>query len=100
MRRFCLVTIGLLLTLTAYSQNGLPVIRGLPSALDWKEFRRGHPFHIQTIAVSEPDASGARTLIVSEPPPRVSLDSLRTVSPLLGSPRVETQAIGVDGWVK
>ena len=66
----------------------------------WSQFRKSHPYHIQAVALSEPDPAGERTLIVSEPPPHVTLDSLRALSPLLSSPKVETQHIGFDGWVK
>jgi hypothetical protein len=70
------------------------------SLLDWKQFRSQHNFHIQTLAASAPHADGSRTLIISEPPPHVTLDHLRRLAPALGNVSVMTHTIGHGGWVK
>jgi hypothetical protein len=67
---------------------------------DWKAFRRQRPFHVQTIALSPADSRGARTLVISEPPPHVTTRSLSESEPALGPARIGTQPIGMDGWVK
>ena len=35
----------------------------------WQTFRAAHPLHTQTMALSDPDASGGRVLVIAEPPP-------------------------------
>jgi len=74
--------------------------RGLLAADDmqtvWAQFRQHHAYHIQTIAVFD-----HRYLIVSEPPPHVTLEGLTAVAPkVLNQPHVFRHAIGVDGWSK
>ena len=71
-----------------------------PTSPGWREFRRQHPYHVQGLALSEPDPSGRRTLVVAEPPPSVTPASMARVDPLLGTPSVMTTAVGTDGWVK
>ena len=78
--------------------------RKLPSetpASSYQEgFRKTFPFHIQTLAASEPSEDGSRTLIVSEPPPNISLDDiLLTVGESLQSHSVKRHSIGYGGWV-
>jgi hypothetical protein len=67
---------------------------------DWKVFRTKYKFHIQTIAVSGPHTDGSRTLIISEPPPHVTLRALEEVDPIFKNSQVLTNPIGHDGWVK
>jgi hypothetical protein len=68
---------------------------------DWRQFRAAYPYHIQAVALSGEHTDGSRTLIVSEPPPHVTLAGLRELNPtLMATPTVETQAVGYDGWVK
>lgn len=50
-----------------------------PSPSAWRAFRQQYPFHIQGIALSPPDARGSRTLVVAEPPPATTKQSLSTV---------------------
>jgi hypothetical protein len=71
-----------------------------PGAQDWRVFRERHPFHLQTIALGSPDAAGARTLIVSEPPPHVTPGGLAAIDPVLKTPAIHSHRIGTDGWVK
>jgi hypothetical protein len=67
---------------------------------DWKSFRTRYKYHIQTIAVSEPHTDGSRTLIISEPPPHVTLQGLAEIDPLFANARVYSNPVGHDGWVK
>lgn len=82
------------------------VARNEPSetAVDnlWRGYRETFPFHSQVIALSEPATDGSRTLIISEPPPHVSLgDILTTIgTDLLLNHQIKKQRIGYDGWVK
>ncbi len=56
---------------------------------------------MQTIAVSGPSPSGERTLIVSEPPPHVTLEKLVAVDAArLSRNAIKQWTIGFDGWVK
>lgn len=73
---------------------------GQSGPADWREFRQCYPYHIQTIALSNPAGSGARTLIVSEPPPGASIASIAKADPLLARPVVVKHQVGTDGWVK
>src|SRR5258708_6327924 len=66
----------------------------------WRAFRSAYPYHIQTVALSQPDAVGKRILIVSEPPPDVTMDQLMAVEPkLLSDGVIQRSIIGVDGSV-
>jgi hypothetical protein len=68
---------------------------------DWKQFRTVYPYHLQVVAVSQPDAGGYRTLIVSEPPPRLTIEDFRQISPRsLQDLSVAQHPIGVNGWVR
>lgn len=68
---------------------------------EWKAFRTFFPYHIQTIAVSQPYSNGTRMLIISEPPPHVTLASVREIQPeWFRDIHVMQQPIGYDGWVK
>lgn len=68
---------------------------------EWGDFRTAFPYHMQVVAVSEPYDDGTRTLIVSEPPPHVTLEKLKEVDPAaLATAEVKTHTIGHDGWVK
>jgi len=67
----------------------------------WQAFRRLHPFHIQAVALSREYEDGSRVLVVSEPPPHVTVEGLNGVdSALLATGRVMTHRFGHDGWVK
>jgi hypothetical protein len=74
----------------------------------WKKFRKVHPYHHQALVLSEPSKEGGRYLLVSEPPPHVTVDGLRACAPdvaaaigdLIEKIEVKKHPIGHDGWVK
>ncbi len=66
----------------------------------WRSFRIAYPYHIQCIGLTEPDSDGTRVLLIAEPPPQVTLESLRALSPSrLQHPIVKRQTVGYYGWV-
>jgi hypothetical protein len=69
-------------------------------AQDWEHFRAAFPYHIQTVALSEPDSQQHRTLIVSEPPPSITLQTVMAITPAFQSATVQETQMGVDGWVR
>lgn len=89
-----------LLLLFAISIPALSAAAQEDYASDWNAFRARYKFHIQTIAISRPHENGSRSLIISEPPPHMTLDGLLQIDPFLKNPHVMTQHIGHDGWVK
>ena len=71
------------------------------AAQDWKQFRKVYPYHLQVVAVSQPDAQGRRTLIVSEPPPQLTFENFQKVDPTsLQHVSIAQHGIGVNGWVR
>jgi len=66
-----------------------------PMESAWSEFRKEFRYHVQTIAVWD-----HKYLIVSEPPPQVTLEGLTAISPMLANPRTFKWKMGVDGWLK
>jgi hypothetical protein len=81
------------------------IARNLPSETKsetiWKQFRQTYPYHSQTLALSKAESDGSRTLIVSEPPPHLTLGNiLSSVSGVLLNHSIQKQVIGYDGWVK
>ena len=46
---------------------------------NWRQFRDRYPYHIQTIAISDPDTQGRRTLLITEPPPQITVEDLKVV---------------------
>jgi hypothetical protein len=68
---------------------------------EWQAFRNAYPYHIQTVALSRPDGLGRRLMVISEPPPRVTLKDIVSVDPVnLVSIVTARHSIGFDGWVK
>jgi hypothetical protein len=69
----------------------------------WKLFRRDYPYHIQTVGLSDPSASGQRVLIISEPPPLMIRAQYATAlgavfgSALHGA-ELKKNPVGMDGW--
>jgi hypothetical protein len=62
---------------------------------DWALFRKAYPYHGQAVALSEEYPGRSRTLIVSEPPPHVTLEGLRALSPeVFSNSVVETTKVG------
>jgi hypothetical protein len=92
MLRSKLFSVSVLLTICGFSNTA--------QADDWSRFRQQFPFHVQTIAVSQAGPDGTRTLIVSEPPPHVTLESIRALDPALGAAAVRAHPIGMDGFVR
>jgi hypothetical protein len=82
------------------------VLTGMSSATaqenpDWKRFRDAHPLHTQVIALSPPDATKTRTLIVAEPPPHVTFEAVEKLGTgFVISVNVATHKLGYDGWVR
>lgn len=71
------------------------------AAQDWKQFRQFYPYHLQVVAISQPDAEGRRTLIVSEPPPQLTIEKFRMIDPASLQHLSSAQhGIGVNGWVR
>jgi hypothetical protein len=68
----------------------------------WGKLRNvDYPYHLQTVALSPPFRSGCRALIIAEPPPAVTLDSLQAVAPaLLGRSETRRHQVGYDGWTQ
>lgn len=80
---------------------GPTVAQELSADSVWKEFRRSYPYHVQCVALTEPDSVGRRVMIVAEPPPHVTFNSLIAVAPsVLAHPVPRRQRIGFDGWVE
>jgi hypothetical protein len=76
-------------------------VQAQSSEEEWRAFRKAFPYHIQTIAVSRPYSNGMRTLIISEPPPHVSLNKVKQLKPgWIRSLRVMKYTIGYEGFVK
>lgn len=67
----------------------------------WQHFRVDHPYHIQVVALSAPNNEGHRLLVISEPPPHVTVAALQAIDPqVFGELMVGTNPIGEDGWVR
>src|SRR5215469_2950373 len=68
---------------------------------EWEKFRIAYPYHIQVVALSGPDGAGRRLLIVSEPPPSVTLQDIVSLDPEnFAEIATMRHGIGFDGWVK
>jgi hypothetical protein len=71
------------------------------SKIVWRDFREAYPYHIQTLALTDVDSEGRRILIISEPPPGITIARLKNVSPAaLQDMAVLKHGIGYDGWVE
>jgi hypothetical protein len=81
------------LTLLALLPQSVP-------AQEWERFREAYRYHIQAIALSPRHQDGSRTLIISEPPPFVSLADITGLDPVLQSADTRKLRLGVDGWVQ
>jgi hypothetical protein len=67
----------------------------------WEAFRSAYPYHIQVVSVSKPSSSGNRLLVISEPPPSITVHDIQAVDPVsLSSLSIGQHGIGYDGWVK
>lgn len=94
----------LLPEVSPFARSPLPVAAcaGLAGDLDSaaRAFRRSHPLHHQSVALGPPDARGCTPLLVSEPPPEVTIEGLAQI---VGNSARDWKkirhGIGVDGWV-
>jgi hypothetical protein len=67
----------------------------------WTAFRQAYPYHIQAVAVSQPNSDGNRLLILSEPPPGIKPSDIYAIDPKsFGEMSLPRQRIGFDGWVQ
>jgi hypothetical protein len=69
----------------------------------WKVFRQTHPYHVQTVGLSDASRSGERVLIISEPPPLIRrsqyTSALRVVfGAALQNVELKKNPVGIDGW--
>jgi hypothetical protein len=65
----------------------------------WKTFRSNHPYHIQVIGLSEPQPNLHRLLLVSEPPPQVTMADFKAIDEnILTRTTIASHTIGYDGW--
>ena len=76
------------------------VAQDQPGTSVWQSFRQKYPYHAQFISMSPQAADGSRILIVAEPPPHVTIESFKSLSPVLRDAVVMKHPIGHDGWVK
>jgi hypothetical protein len=72
------------------------------AAAIWTKLRQvDYPYHLQTVALSPRFRSGCRALIIAEPPPAITLQSLQAVAPqLLATSETLQHQIGYDGWTR
>jgi hypothetical protein len=49
----------------------------------WKAFRDQYPYHVQVVGLSAAASDGHRLLLISEPPPHVTVDGVRALDPRL-----------------
>lgn len=75
-------------------------VDGVNAPADWRSFRKLHPYHIQQIAVGSPRSDGSRSVLITEPPPRVCLSDIQGLSAKLARARTVRWRMGFDGWVQ
>jgi hypothetical protein len=97
--------IAILLILTAALHVSTAAHAALGDNGLWDSFRERYPFHVQVVGISDPDTSGERILIISEPPPTLPRGQFReTLHSIFGDALVRAelrrQPIGYDGWVE
>jgi hypothetical protein len=83
----------------------IPAIADDRSESIWRNFRKIHPLHLQTIGLTDPSASGDRILVISEPPPLLPRATFKTAleavfGSALKSAELKRNQIGLDGWVE
>ena len=77
----------------------LPAQTNSPSI--WKQFRDTYPYHSQAVALSDDSGDGSKTLIISEPPPHLTIgDVLYPLAKVLLNHSIQKQPVGYDGWTK
>lgn len=68
---------------------------------EWRVFRAAYPYHIQVIALSQPNTAGNRLLILSEPPPSLTAQDVRASAPAaFAGTALFRHRIGFDGWAQ
>lgn len=74
----------------------------VPASIDaWKAFRAAQPFQTQIIGLSAPSKTQPRTLIVSEPPPKVTWEQLViNLKKISRGCTVQRWTIMSGGWVQ
>jgi hypothetical protein len=71
----------------------------------WSEFRQQYPFHFQELLISNPDTSGQRSLIISEPPPGFLPSNAEQIlkdcfGSVYGGFKTKQHPLGFNGWVR
>jgi len=67
----------------------------------WQQFRASHPYHIQIVGLSQAGNGGRRLLLISEPPPNVTIAGLKAVNPsAMEKLNTARYRIGYNGWTK
>ena len=67
----------------------------------WKSFRHQFPFHIQTIEQSPRNSAGTYFVLIAEPPPHTTLESIKAqFNGHVISWEEKKNQIGYDGWAK
>lgn len=67
---------------------------------EWENFRETYPYHLQTVALSEPLEDGCRILLISEPPPHLDEEYFQLLADDLGEEvKFPVYPVGYDGWV-
>lgn len=70
------------------------------TAKDWRDFRAGHPFHNQIVAVSDPRSNGERSLLITEPSPSVTWESLSShLRSSVSGCSTAKHDVMFDGWI-
>ena len=75
------------------------------SSAVWQNFRTIYPYHVQTLALSEPNEQGERVIIIAEPPPNIGPAEIgNALATAFGNEvrRIEPHrmVMGYDGWVE
>ncbi|MFE4105971.1 hypothetical protein [Almyronema epifaneia] len=99
--KFALLSITLVFGLFGCSQK----VSRCPQAnqqteQEWENFRETYPYHLQTVALSEPLEDGCRILLISEPPPHLNEEYFQSLAGDLGEEAKSlAYPVGYDGWV-
>lgn len=66
-----------------------------------EDFRDAYPYHLQIIGATPQLSDNSRVVIVSEPPPNLSLSYFQNLAGSVeGSVTTFTHSVGYDGWTK
>ena len=64
----------------------------------WLQFRQRFPYHVQILALT-PEVEGYQAVIISEPPPHVSVELFQAVTGI-SQVYIKEQKMGVDGYIR